>query len=844
MMSNKGFYLWIMVGVFWLTWGGTQAQNVNDLLEQLAHAQLPQQKAQTCYKIGARYHQQGVYKKALEYYQKSLTNEPNQVLTLRSIAACHTALHDYSTATQVYQQLLGLHQQNNNIKGQQSVLQQLAKVSKLDGKYQDAIKYTKQILAINQRTGDTYGQANALNNLGFLYQKLDDTPNSLKTFQKTLVLIKDDRSPHGRNVYARTLLNVGVAYSYLRNYKGAQTSYAQALQIRQAQGEPIEVARVHNYIAIHDYIYNKYNQAIEDVQRAIKLAEANQQHPQANQVLQVSYRLLAQVYQKENDFKAYQKYYAKHLALKEKIAENDLAKQKQMLENQIRADKKESQFKMLLAEKEKQALSVKQLKLEADKKEQALALKAKELELLKRNQELQNVELKNQQLEQDRVVQLLALAEQKARTERQKALTAKQKQAAARQKLLTAKEKAEKLQQAKALEAAQKEQALQNEQLKQEKNLRRYGTIVLLLGSLLFLLVLISFLASQRARKTLKRKNEEIQKQNVEIQQQKEEIASRNEELQQSQEELMVQRDFIEQQNRELKMTNQKLLHGEKVLRQAYAKLKDTQNSVKEKNKALNEINCRINNSISVAQTIQNAILPRTQKMDEVLEEYFTIYRPKDVVSGDFYWTEKVKEYTFLIAADCTGHGVPGAMMSMIGNTLIDKVILIKKVYEPNQILEELHNEIRVALNQEESGDNNGMDVVVVRMHKTTDSKVKVKFCGAKNPLYYVKRGGTLPEVLKGDRRSIGGRQPDFLPFTNQEITLEKDSLIYLSSDGFVDQNNEKRISFGNKKLRKLLETCAPMPIAQQKEMIEQALDNQMKNTTQRDDILFMGVRV
>jgi serine phosphatase RsbU (regulator of sigma subunit)/tetratricopeptide (TPR) repeat protein len=833
-----------MVGALWLVWGGVQAQNVNDLLEQLAQAQLPQQKAQTCYKIGARYHQQGVYKKALEYYQKSLKNEPNQALTLRSIAVCHTALRDYDAATGVYKQLLHLHKQNNDTKAQQSVLQQLAQVSKLDGNYQDAIQYTRQTLTINQQMGNTYGQANALNNLGFLYQKLDDTPNSLKAFQKTLVLIRDDQSTNGRNVYARTLLNVGVAYSYLRNYKGAQSSYAEALQIRQVQGEPIEVARVHNYIAIHSYIYHKHNQAIAHVQKAIKLAEVNQQHPQANQVLQVSYKLLAQVYQKENDFKAYQKYYAKHLALKEKIVENDRAKQQQMLENQLKADKKENQFKMLLAEKEKQALSVKQLKLEADKKEQALVLKAKELELLKRNQELQNVELKNQQLEKDRVVQLLALAEQKAHTEKQKALAAKQKQEAARQKLLTAKEKAEKLQQAKALEAAQKEKALQNEQLKQEKNLRRYTTIVLLLGSLLFLLMLISFLASQKARKKLKRKNAEIQKQNLEIQQQKEEIASRNEELQQSQEEVMVQRDFIEQQNKELKVTNQRLLHGEQVLRKAYTKLQDTQKSVKEKNKALNAINSRINNSISVAQTIQNAILPRTQKMDKVLKEYFTIYRPKDVVSGDFYWAEKVKEYTFLIAADCTGHGVPGAMMSMIGNTLIDKVILIKKVYEPNQILEDLHKEIGVALNQEESGDDNGMDLAIVRMHQMADNKVNVTFCGAKNPLYYIKQGSRVPEVLKGDRRSIGGCQPEFLPFTNQEIILEKNSLIYLSSDGFVDQNNEKRISFGNKKLRKLLEACASMPMAQQKQAIEQALDDQMKNTTQRDDILFMGVKV
>ncbi len=842
MVRSNILSLWIVIGVCLASGGVLRAQNVNDLLEQLAQASGVQEKAILYYKIATRYHQKEVYKKALEYYQKSLINPQDKLVVLHSMAACYTALRDYSVASNYYKQVLALYTQNNNTKGRIGTLQQLATVNKLGGNYSKALTYTQQTLVPYQQLGDTYGQANALNNIGFLHQKMKDTPRSLKAFKQAIVLLKSDQSVQGKEMYARTLLNAGVAYSYLKEYKNAQSSYTKALQVRQAQGKPLEVARVYNYMAIQEYIYSKHSQAMAEVQKAIDLGEANPQHPQANQVLQVSYRLLAEIYQKENDFKAYKKYYAKHLALKEKIAESDRIKQKQMLENQLKADKKESQFKILLAEKERQALSVKQLKLEAEKQEQALALKAKELELLKRNQELQNAEMKNQQLEKDRVVQLLALAKQKARTEKQKALAAKEKQEATRQKLLAAKEKAENLQKAKALEAAKKEKALQNEQLKQEKNLRRYATTILLLGALLFVLMLISFLASQRARKKLKRKNSKIQKQ-------KEEIANQNDVLQQNQEEIMQQRDFIEQKNKELSITNQKLLQGEQVLRKAYTKLQESQQSVKQKNKELKESNNRINNSISVAQTIQNAILPRDQKMAKLLKEHFAIYRPKDVVSGDFYWAEKVENHIFLIAADCTGHGVPGAMMSMIGNTLLDKIILIKRVFEPNQILEELHKEIRTALNQEESGDDNGMDMVVVRLNKVHESKppkntTQVTFCGAKNPLYYVVQGTQQLEILKGDRRSIGGRQPNIVPFTNQRIVLDQGSLLYIGSDGFVDQNNEKRVSFGTKKLHKLLETCALLPIKQQKTMIEQVLDKQMQNTTQRDDILFIGLRL
>lgn len=854
MMKHNKFYLLLVWGILMTCTSVLKAQNVTGLLGKLSKTNNVTEKTALYYQIGELYHRKGIYKKAIEYYSKNAqqtSNDAQKIRALRNMAICHMTLKKYDNASGNYQTILEVYKKNNDLPGELVTLKKLSTISKLSNNYSKALEYNQHTLAINQQLNNNYGQANSLNNIGFLYQKLDQYPNALKSFNQALALMRNDNSARGLEVKAKTLLNAGVSHNHLKDYKNAQISYNNALQIRTQQGDPIEIARVYNYLAINDYIHSKNTQAMHQAQKAIDLGEANAKKPKANEVLQVSYRLLAEVYQKENDFKSYKKYYAKHLALKEKIAENSRAKQQKIIESHIEADKKENDFKMLIAEKEKQALSLKQLKLEADKKEQDLALKAKELKLLKQSQDLQNAEFKNQQLEKDRVVQLLALAEQKASTAKQKALTEKQKQEATRQKLLAdkqkllvAKQKAENLQKAKALEMAQKEKALQKEQLKQEKNLRWYGTIVLILVATLFIFALVSFFASQRARKKLKQQNLEIQKQNLEIQKQKEELASQHEELFQSQEEVMSQRDFIEKKNVELGLTNKKLLHGEKVLKKAYAKLQESEEDVKTKNKELNRINSRIKNSITVAQNIQNAILPRPQKMKRILNNHFTIYHPKDVVSGDFYWMEEVDDKVFLIAADCTGHGVPGALMSMVGNALIDKVILIKKIFDPSQILEELHKEIRIALNQEESGDDNGMDIAVVCLDKAKEGKVKVKFCGAKNPLYYIENGSTQLKELKGTRRSIGGRQPDFIPFANQEIILEEGSTIYMGSDGFVDQNNEKRVSFGTKKLRKLLETCATLDVNKQKVLMEQALENQMANTTQRDDILFMGVKV
>ncbi len=835
MMINR-LHKIVLLGVFvggLLLGGRLQAQNLNQLLIQLNKTKKTSDQVPLLHQIGSAYQQQNAHKKAVEYFGTSYSIEKKNKLpvlySLKNLGYSYKQLGDNKLAIESFEELLPLSSEKDE---RLTVLRELATLHKNEKKYAKAIEYTNQVLAIHQENNNTAEIANAHNNLGYLYKKADNPQKSFESYSQALAVGQKANAALSPHAQAITYINTGVAYTNIGKYREARDYYLKALNIREKEGKPAEIADTYNYLGVYYYLSGNNSKAIAQANRAIDLAAP----VKADKVLVSSYKLLSEVYQQEKSFEESQKYLKKYQELKDKLARQQREAQQKLLQKQVDVEKQESKLKTLIAERNRKEAELKQSELERKQQQQALKLKEQELALLKRNQELQQEQFKNQRLEKERVEQLLALAEQKANTEKQKRLADKQKAIAEQrkreaetQKLVAAKEKAERLQQSKALEAAKKEKELQQEQLKQEQTLRKYGTILLVLGALLLGFVLFAFIASQRARRKLKQ-------QNAEIQLQKEEIATQNEELQQNHEEIMSQRDFIEEKNKEMQFANSKLRQSEHVLRKAYDKLKKSEESIKEKND-------QIHKSITAAQTIQQAILPYHKNVEKALGEHFILYKPKDVVSGDFYWVKNVQGKVFLIAADCTGHGVPGAFMSMIGKALIDKVILIKDLREPADILHQLHEEIKMSLRQEETGNNNGMDLVILRLEKTDDG-ANVVFAGAKNSLYYIEAGTSDLKCLKGDRRSIGGYQNEDILFTNQEVTLPKGSLIYMGSDGFVDQNNVKRRSFGNKRLTKVLEENQEKPLPQQQEALEAALNAHMEGTTQRDDILFVGMKV
>jgi len=258
----------------------------------------------------------------------------------------------------------------------------------------------------------------------------------------------------------------------------------------------------------------------------------------------------------------------------------------------------------------------------------------------------------------------------------------------------------------------------------------------------------------------------------------------------------------------------------------------------------LNTQNKKINSSINYAQNIQQAILPIISSISNIFK-IFIIYRPKDIVSGDFYWFNKVNDTTIIAVVDCTGHGVSGAFMSMIGNSILNEIILEKKILDPAQILTLLNQRIIKALKQTETENTDGMDVSIISAKKQ-ENTYNILFAGAKRPLYKYNSLKNTIDIIKGDRFSIGGKNISSMKktFTNHKIAVNINDILFLSSDGFIDQNNNSRKRFGSKKLINILEENINKPMSDIKNTLEIELNNFQGNEEQRDDITFIGIKV
>lgn len=249
--------------------------------------------------------------------------------------------------------------------------------------------------------------------------------------------------------------------------------------------------------------------------------------------------------------------------------------------------------------------------------------------------------------------------------------------------------------------------------------------------------------------------------------------------------------------------------------------------------------------SLEYAQQIQQAILPDEEDLNNFFAEYFVLYLPRDVVSGDFYWLIRRDTKVFVAVVDCTGHGVPGAFMSMIGHTLLNKIITQSKISDPATILEVLHLEVKEALHQNSRKNDDGMDISLCLIESEPDNpkNCMLTFAGAKGMLFYTENN-ELKE-LKGTKRSIGGsHKSEIKPFENQKITLKNSELIYLFTDGITDQQNESDEKYGKQRLKTFLAQKMHLPLQEQYGQLMVEMNNYMGKQAQRDDITVLGFRI
>ncbi len=278
--------------------------------------------------------------------------------------------------------------------------------------------------------------------------------------------------------------------------------------------------------------------------------------------------------------------------------------------------------------------------------------------------------------------------------------------------------------------------------------------------------------------------------------------------------------------------------------------LRKANHQIEKQNEILELQNQHIKSSIQYAKNIQTASLPSLVKFHKHFDS-FLIYKPKDIVSGDFYWLTNLSDNLddcnrFIITiVDCTGHGVPGAFMSLIGIQLLNEITLEKKNQNPAEIIHLLDQKIISSLSQKTSENNDGMDLAMIWVEIKENNKVKLKFAGAKRPLYAYRSQTNVIETIKGSRRSVGG-----IKKTTQEAAFELNTLelnagdsIYLTSDGITDQPNPQRIRFGSTQWIQLLHQIATEPMELQKTKILDAYYAHTLDTPQRDDITMLGIR-
>ncbi len=296
----------------------------------------------------------------------------------------------------------------------------------------------------------------------------------------------------------------------------------------------------------------------------------------------------------------------------------------------------------------------------------------------------------------------------------------------------------------------------------------------------------------------------------------------------------------------------EELKNSEQAIRELNHELEDQYNELLLRKNEAEKLNERILTSINYAQTIQSNILPIQKNIDDYFES-FIIFQPKDIVSGDFYWHTTVPASNnnhlkhIMAAVDCTGHGVPGAFMSVIGHRLLNEIVKVRGIVDPSEILQKLNELVKKVLRQEKNRNNDGMDVCICSFEQIENSNTSlISFAGAKRPLYYYRQKQQHLGYIKGTRRSIGGTQihRNQEDFKNHELILEKGDCVYLSTDGIIDQPAPSRMRFGSVRFKQIISEVATKPLDEQKNEIVNTLEEYRDNTEQRDDITLLGIRV
>ena len=340
--------------------------------------------------------------------------------------------------------------------------------------------------------------------------------------------------------------------------------------------------------------------------------------------------------------------------------------------------------------------------------------------------------------------------------------------------------------------------------LHKEKSQKQTWNIILFIGLSLFIIQAIILFTTNRIRR---KNNNVLRNRNTEILQQKEEMQAQSDEIETQRDEIIRQRDIAEVQNQQ--------------------RIKQTKD---------------ITDSIEYAKHIQIALFPDKITLQKTLKQGFCLYKPKDIVSGDFYWVAQVENKSVIVCADCTGHGVPGAFMSIIGINFLNEIVFNENILKPSEILSQLRKRIIKTMIQtkrtEESKDGMDMSLIVI-----DNNEMILEYAGAYNPLFFIR--DHMLDTIKADKMPVGISDKAIASFTNHTIKIQTGDLFYMFTDGYADQFGgalRKKFRVGN--LRELLLDIHEKEMPEQKRILHETFLNWKDKEQQVDDVLAMGIRI
>jgi serine phosphatase RsbU (regulator of sigma subunit) len=278
-----------------------------------------------------------------------------------------------------------------------------------------------------------------------------------------------------------------------------------------------------------------------------------------------------------------------------------------------------------------------------------------------------------------------------------------------------------------------------------------------------------------------------------------------------------------------------------RIIEEARDEIVRQKEEVEKQKQLVEEKNKEITDSILYARRIQDSILPDEDLWKKLLPDSFVLYLPKDIVAGDFYWLVETAHYIFVASADCTGHGVPGAMVSVTCSNALNKSVLEEKITNTNEILNRTREIVIKQLQSQQQGQlQDGMDICLVRINKK--NRLQIQYSGANRPLVFVSKGNITE--IKPDKQPIGYYELA-KPFSVQEIELTKGVCLYLFSDGYADQfGGEKNKKLGTKKWKEMLVEISGKDMKEQEKFLKEYFEKWKASYPQTDDVTVIGIRI